>query len=240
MHKTFKSFINELVDNIYYIPARYKIRKELTDHMIQKRKDLYEILTWEEATEKVIIEMGTINELSNEFNQLYSPVEHYIKLFLNLVIISIIVIYGSFFIDQLSKSVSKERYYNTVDIINIDETYYVDNRKINFTRVILMDEQTILEYEVDDNRLLNMSTYSFLKPGVYTFMEIEHVFVDGNEVELSETWDAKSGYRNSVVEYTVFETSYNIVLSGQQDNIDVLFAKNDRSLEVNFSWEIGG
>ncbi len=239
MVNTLHSYVEEVIKRIYYNPVRIKIKKELLDHMIDKRKDLNEIYSWSEATEIVITEMGDVKELSKSFNRLYSPFKHYLSLLLTLVLIVMVTYVIGYVGNQGLKAIPVEpRTYNAVEVIPLNETYYVDDSRIRFTYVVLTEDDTFIYYKIDDDRLVNVSQYSIFDVMVYSFLDVVDVESNGVFYGQNNGYFGEEGFGARLDDANLFYSQYYIKITDVLEEVTIYFNEYDRNLEVPLSWTI--
>ncbi len=232
MRRSFSNFLDQLTKKIYYIPARRRVKKELMDHMVQKRKDLCEIYSWTEATDIVITEMGDVKELSSSFNKIYSPLKYYLSLLLSVVLVSMIGSLTIFITSQSVNALSNKPKYVSEKII-LDETYFIDDTRVKFTYAVILDGQTLIHYKVDDEKLFKLSYYSLFDTPVYNFLDpVEAVTSDVSYTR--DNFELPAGIQN----YNIFYTEYFVIIPDIVDEVTLYFSEYDRSLEVPLSWTI--
>lgn len=66
------NFLNSVCNKIKYAPVRNTIKNELLEHILEEKQNyIANGMTNEEAEQKAISNMGTAEEISNEFNKIY-------------------------------------------------------------------------------------------------------------------------------------------------------------------------
>jgi len=240
MRKSFSNFLDQLTKKIYYIPARKRVRKELNDHMVQKRKDLFEIYSWSEATDIVITEMGDVKELSSSFNKIYSPLKYYLSLLLSVVLVSMIGSLTIFITSQSVSALSNKPIFPSEKII-LDETYFIDDTRVRFTYVVVLEESTYIHYKVDDENLFKLSYYSLFDTPVYNFLDPVQAVTGGESYMMSDFESYMRGnfeLAMGIENYNIFYTEYFVIIPDVVDEVTLYFSEYDRSLEVPLSWII--